>query len=241
MKKNPDPADFNRQSRSRYIQLGKELLCQGLDSEQIRESLHELSFRDGDVCYLRPEAYQPTGIALGSPLPSRKFTHLLWRISRLTDKYFASLSGCGETTLALVPKDWYHVTLVNRTHYKLSSITLMSDKEKRKASEVICENLDDPIRVFFSGLLLTGNGCLIVPGFPCDHQLYELRAKVAKELPALSVNLPNTVHIKLGHLLTNLEDEQLLSVNGWLYRCSLHLNHILSFNDFYTAHGRITL
>ncbi len=232
--------------RRRYRFLASECRRRGLDAREIEESRNRLSFREGSICYLREVAYKPTGIAAGCPLPDRRFTRRLWQFSRLAERYLCALSNTVAPAFAFVPPDFYHVTLNNRTHFDVTKASLMegsshmlSDEERRSAQAIIDATGAGMLRLHFNGLILTPFGRLIVPGFPSDDRLYEIRARLKKDLPQLEVNVPRTAHIKLGHILVHLEGDRLKTFLNWVARCAQHIDARVAFGDLYTPTGRI--
>jgi hypothetical protein len=241
--KNPDVL-----CRKRYRILARECRTRGLNTREIEKSRKELNCQIGSICHLDEIAYKPTGIALGCPIPDRQVARRLWHLSRLVEKYMAMIAISKKPTFAFVPPHWYHTTLVNRTHFDTTAASLMvngdhllSEKERRTAQTVISQTGSGPISVQFSGLILTSSGRLIVPGFPSDDRLYEIRYRLTDCLPAVRVHMPRTVHIKLGHILFPLNDDQLRPFLNWLALCGQHINGRLSFGDLYTPAGRILL
>ncbi len=147
-------------------------------------------------------------------------------------------------TFAFVPPDWYHVTLLNRAHFDvtaLSSITMMTENERRLAQDVIAKSDANPIMLHLNGLILTSTGRLIVPGFPSDDRMYELRSRLVEELPQLQINAPITAHIKLGHVLTKLNLAEFKKLLDYVALYEEHTSARLTFDDVYTPLGRIPI
>lgn len=233
--------------RKRYRVLAAECKIRGLRPREVERSKGELNLRVGDVCYLVEAAYKPTGVALGCPLPDRRFTRKLWRLSRLAEKFLLRLSPRGPT-FAHVPPDWYHTTLVNCTHFDDSAHSpmrggahLLSDEAWLSARDVTSQVAEGPLAVEFNGLILTSAGRLIVPGFPVNERLYKLRHRLREGVPQLRVNTPRTVHVKVGHVLVDPGKDGLKAFLAWLALCGQHVNARVSFGDLYTPAGRITL
>lgn len=241
--KNPDV-----HCRKRYRLLASECRRRGLDTNEVERSSAQLNCRMGVTCHLNEIAYKPTGIALGCPIPDKQFTRRLWYLSRLIEQYLAKLSIGKKPTFAFVPRNWYHTTLVNRTHFDVTPASfmlggdhLLSEEERRSSQAVISQTGAGPLLVQFNGLILTSSGRLIVPGFPADDRLYEMRYRLKNLLPQVLVNVPRTAHIKLGHLLVHLENDQLKTFLNWLALCGQHISARIAFSDLYTPAGRIDL
>jgi hypothetical protein len=227
--------------RDRYILLARECRQRGLDSRKVKKSALELCRSTGTTCFLKDAAYRPTAIALGCPLPDKRVTRQLWRLTQLVNKLLIKTCPSSKHPFAFVPPDWYHVTLVNRSHFEFTDITLINDDEKVRIRSVIAELGRAPIVLHFNGLLLTANGRLFVPGFPCDDRLYRLRTLLVQALPQLGVNVPQTAHIKLGHVLVELGKEALKELLGCVTLCGERISARLIFSDAYTPIGRVKL
>ena len=65
--------------------------------------------------------------------------------------------------------------------------------------------------------------------------------RLAEELPQLRVNVPPAVHIKLGHILAPVVGEDLKILLRNVAFCGESFDAHLTFNDFYTPVGRISL
>jgi hypothetical protein len=234
--------------RTAYRLIASQCKRRGLDTEEIERSRKELNSQVDFTCQLSEIAYKPTGMALGCPIPDRSFTRRLWRISRLVEEYLAKHSVDEKPSFAFVPPLWYHITVANRTHFDFNAADLMarhdhvlSQEERRSAQAVVSQIAAGPLLVQFSGLILTSSGRLLVPGFPADDRLYEVRYQLADSLPQVRVNLPTTAHIKLGHILLDLKNEQMRSFLNWLPLCGQHISARVAFSDLYTPAGRIVL
>ena len=246
----PSPQSKNSDAlcRKTYRLMARQCRRRGLDIRQIERSKNELNCQIGHTCHLNEIAYKPTGIALGCPLPDRQFTRRLWYLSRLVEKYLAELSTDESPTFASVPPHWYHTTLVNRSHYGVNEASfmvsgdhLLLEEERRSARAVISQTTAGPLLLHFSGLILTSNGALTVPGFPADDRLYEMRYQLANFLPQVRVKLPTTAQIKLGHILLDLKNAQLRTFLNWLALVGQHISARVAFSDLYTPVGRIAL
>lgn len=234
--------------RARYVFLARECRRRGLDAQAARESSSELSRRVDGTWYLRERAFKPTGIALGCPLPDRGITRRLWRIAQVAAERVARLGKDMRPSFSFVPREWYHMTIVNRSHYTVNhsmtadgSMVSMLEEERRRVEDVVAGCGLGSVAVHLNGMLLTRAGRLIVPGFPADDRLYELRRKLAQEVPQLRVYVPTTFHVKVGHLTapaTAAENDAILRI---IDHCGSHVSARLAFRDVYTPVGRIAL
>ncbi|MBU0967375.1 MAG: hypothetical protein KKA54_13460 [Proteobacteria bacterium] len=228
--------------RARYEFLVRESRQCGLQTDQIERSAHELCFLRDKKYYLKGIAYKPTGVALGFPLPDSRMTARLWRIAKLVDQCITTIHPESDKTFAFVPPDSYHITLVNRSHFEVGEvITAMNVKEQEKARQAIARAGGGPVTLHLNGLILTFRGRLFVPGFAVDDRLYQLRANLSALVPELRVNVPITAHIKLGHLLTPLNNRESKVLQQRVRRYGKYINGSLSFDDVYTPVGRILL
>jgi hypothetical protein len=192
--------------------------------------------------HLKETAYKPTGIALGCPLPDIHFRNRLWRMAQLVENTMAKLIQQDERVFAYVPFEWYHITLLNRTHFQESKeINSLTAEEQELTAEVIHKTLTSSIVLNVNGLLLTRNGALIVPAFPCDDQIYDLRSSVVKEIPTMGVHIPPGAHIKIGNILRDIEPEQLSKLLQAIYISGNHISTRLEFSDIYSPRGRIRI
>lgn len=227
--------------RARYLFLARECRRQGLDPSEVERSARELSYAIDMMYYLKSAAYKPTGVALGCPLPDKRVAKRLWRLSRLADKCLTALCRGRRKRFAFVPPDWYHVTLVNRSHFEFTEIISMTEDEREDARKVIAQISGGLIVLHLNGLVLTAGGRLIVPGFPSDDRVYELRSRLVEAMPQLRINVPITAHIKLGHVLAPLNADELKILLSWVALCGEHVSARLIFYDVYTPAGRIAL
>lgn len=227
--------------RGRYDFLYRESVQNGLNLDEIEKSVN-LCHRVGKQFFLQDIACKPTGVALGCPLPDSQLTEKLWRlIERLNNDIALHFPTVSEA-FSFVKSDTYHITIVNRSHYKTnSSITEMTMEEKKKVVAAVSQLGKNVVRVHLQGLILTSYGRLIIKGFPEGDNLYRLRNKLVNLIPELRVNIPNIAHIKLGHLLApfnKIETEWLMKS---ITEYGKDIDEILTFTDVYTPVGRISL
>ena len=187
-------------------------------------------------------AYRPTGVALGSPLPDVRTTRHLWRVANHVERTLKALVPAAERWFAYVPADWYHMTVVNRTHYRVSStIRSLTREEFREAEALTRRIVPGPITIILSGLILSQQGVLLVPGFPADDTLHLWRARMASEVPELAPHTPPMAHIKLGHVLAMPPRDRVQELLARVAQCGQQVAWRLRFTDAYTPLGRIAL
>ncbi len=225
--------------RARYTYLVRECFSKGLSKEDIRNSAKKLSQSSGEMSFLLSKAYKPTGIALGCRLPQKSDEKRLWLLSRMVDEYASKLNKQSKSSFAFVPPESYHITLVNRSHFEHTNIAMITVREKEKATDIIQKSCNKPIVVRLSGLILTYRGRLIAIGYPCENHIYDLRVQLGKKIRALRVNIPSTVHIKLGHLTSFMNRSNLRQFISWLATEGVKVNSRLVFTNFHTPHGDI--
>ena len=225
-----------------YRRLVSDCIRQGLITSAISDSLLRDSKPGGSVRYLKTRAFRPTGVALGCPLPSKRFQASLWRISNELNEHFQSVLRTKQPVLAMVPPECYHVTLVHADHFEShanKSLPRRLTAREKQAIEALIAKFRDIPTISFSGLILTRSGRLIVPGYPIQNTVFLLRLVLADALPTLQTNLPKTAHIKLGHLLVDLDQCRFREFSCWLQVRGRQVNANLRFSDVYTPLGRI--
>lgn len=224
-----------------YIKLARELDHNGLDLQAIQKTCSSLTEIRPTQNLLRGEAYKPTGLALGRPLPESGQVELFARLACLTEARLKQYFRSELPSFAYVPADWYHITIANRTHYESSALSYLDEKEKQGIEALISKLGLQEIRVIASGLILTASGRLFVKCLPIDDRILQLRAMLIHTFPWLQTNMPKMAHIKLGHLMVPLAAPQLQSFVAWLARTEQHAICDLVFKDIYTPQGRVSL
>lgn len=226
--------------RRRYIVLSQECRRKGLDVGKIKNRRRNFSYSVNGVWYLKSEAYKPTGIALGCPLPDEQITESLWRISRLFDRCLSFLTCSAGERFAFVPRECYHITIVSWSDFKIDErIIDMPVDKKEEALRIIAHLGISPTAVHLNGLILTSDGSLIVPGFPCEDQIYKLRAQLAKICNEFRKNMPTTTHMKLGQVLQPLSPVKLKRLLTWTKILGTRISFKMIFYDVFTPAGRI--
>lgn len=220
--------------------IANELYHNGLDLRAIQKTSNNLINILPTQCLLREEAYKPTGIALGCPLPESKQFEL-FALSHLVDARLREYSSSEQPSFAYVPADSYHITIANRTHYESSVVSYLNGEELEAVKALIHKLHLQTIRVIAAGLILTYSGHLLVKCLPIDDKILQLRTQLAHNFRWLRTNMPTMAHIKLGHLMVPLVNSQLQSFNAWLAMIEQHAIFDLVFTDVYTPQGRISL
>jgi hypothetical protein len=233
--------NFLSQCRKEYIKMACELDHDGLDLQAIEKTRSCFIDKNLNRIFLREEAYKPTGLVLGSPLPKSSQVELFASLASMAEAQLNQCFGSEQQNFALVPKDWYHITIANRTHYELSTISCLDEDEKHKVEDLISKLDLQEIRVIASGLILTASGRLSIKCLPIDDRILQLRSALEHALPWLQAKMPGIVHIKLGHLMKPMSTPQLQSFMAWLAIAEQHAICDLVFSDLYTPKGRISL
>jgi len=227
--------------RDAYKKIMDKFKQNGLIKSNIERSLNELCEEKENKFYLKPIAYRPTGVVLGCPLSNEYFIEKLWLLSQSFDSFLKSISD-NNVRFAFVPSESYHITIVSHSHFDIDKkIDLITDIDKAKVNRVIKNNSQGAINIHFKGILLTPEGRLLIPGYPCDNNLYHLRKKLIESIPDLRANIPKVAHIKLGHMLIYVEDEKSKLLLDWIISFEKSISEKLTFEDVYTPIGRILL
>ncbi|NPV68114.1 MAG: hypothetical protein HPY64_13310 [Anaerolineae bacterium] len=230
--------------RAAYLFMLRETRLKGLSPAQVRRSAQELSEPAGGIMRVRDAACRPTGVALGCPLPDPRAARRWWRIARLVDGYLAALRPGDSPAFAYVPPALYHTTLLNYTHFDESAadaIHPLTPDEWQQTARAVAGLRPGPITLECQGLILTHSGRLLVTGFPADDSLYRLRAGIAAAVPGLRTHIPETVHLKLGHLLVLPPEGTLAGLLAFVARCGQHISARLTFTALHTPLGDIPL
>jgi len=230
--------------RTAYLFMLRETRLKGLSPAQIRRSAQELSEPAGGSVRVRDAACKPTGVALGCPLPDPGAARRWRRIARLVDGCLAALRPGDGPAFAYVPPALYHTTLLNYTHFDESAadaIHPLGREEWRAVARAVAGLGVGPVTLECQGLILTHTGRLLVTAFPADDGLYRLRAGIAAAVPGLRTHVPETVHLKLGHLLILPPEEALPGLLAFVARCGQHVSARLTFPALHTPLGDIPL
>lgn len=194
--------------------------------------------------WVRDAACRPTGVALGCPLPDPRAARRWWRLARLVDGYLTALQPGGGPAFAYVPPALYHTTLLNYTHFDegaAEAIHPLSREVWQELVRAVDALQPGPITLECQGVILTHSGRLLVTGFPADDGLYQLRAGIATAVPGLRTHVPETVHLKLGHLLVLPPEGTLAGLLAFVARCGQHVGARLTFTALHTPLGDIPL
>jgi len=242
MKIRPSTQDPYQKCSTFYSNVSRKCRLKGLDLEEISRSQRRLGQCKDGIYYLHPDAFKPTAVALGFPLPDHFFVRRLWRISCLVENYLRRVTNSNKTTFAHVPPDSYHITIVNRTHFdKHREIFSINKAEKWKSRNAIASLNPGYILLFFNGLIVSREGRVLVCGYTFDNRFFLLRNTLIDRMDIFEEHVPPAAHIKLGHILVNLDQEQLRSLLLYTSVCGEHISRMVLFKDLYTSLGRIPL
>lgn len=248
------PQDFLRQCQTLYRQMSRE--CKDrekLTDDDICRSKDELSELKEGRWYLKPAAFDPSGVALGRPLPDATVTCQLWRFAQLVDKRLNILTG-SDSCFAYVPPHCYHITVLNRDHFSPRgidvrhskqagprTIKMLSKGEFHRCRDVVTPLSIDSVSVEIRGLVLPANGRVLVKAYPVDDRIPYLRQEMLGAVPKLGINIPGALTLKLGHIRHSLSPRQLWELLAWLRIRGQHLCARLRFTELYTPRGCIQL
>jgi hypothetical protein len=225
--------------RKQYLRIHRRTWRVGLDSSKVHDSRFKYSVERGAEVEVTVDAYRPTGVALGHPLPCVHTTRRLFRFAKLVER---RLSQTGEGPFfAFVPPAAYHITLYNRSHFDRGPVFDITRDEHQRAAQVIAAANTGRITIDLNGFLVSSDGRLLVRGYPRDEGLFHLRRRLAEALPADAGPPSVLAHIKLGHLLVCPSLQQVREFSDWLGQCSHHLSKRLVFEDAFSPIGRMKL
>jgi len=227
--------------RKEFIRLSREVSRKGISSAALETCRTTLVEQREKQWYIKSLAYQPTGLALGCPLPNIRDQKLFFHAARLIGKWVQGGDDPACPAFAHVPPESFHITIVNRSHYQFNEIVSLTVDERNAIQAVVARLNIKRISVVTSGILLTHTGRIFIKCLPLDDNIFHLRALLAESFPLLRTNIPRLVHIKIGHLLTPIEDRDLPGFVSWLERLGNHIIARLDFTDLFTPAGRIEL
>ena len=61
--------------------------------------------------------------------------------------------------------------------------------------------------LFFDGIQIHNDGCIIVRGFDSNNQFTKLRKKIFEKFPEIPIKQSNLVHVPIGRILTEINKE----------------------------------
>jgi hypothetical protein len=228
-----------------YRKLRSAFQSGGIIESEVRRSAVELSCLRSGHMELVPEAFLPTGIALGCPLPDAGLTEQIWQLTCEFGSNIQAMVCCNEDAIAIVPKEHYHVTIVNSRHFDVDDkkeVVGISSEQMQMAERAMRKLECQEIRIMFCGLIFTAKGRLIVPGYPIGDDLFLLRHALDQMPNGLfTANLPKTAHLKTAHLLKPFCRDQVEQVSEMTKRLGRYINVEVAFNDTFSPQGRIRL
>ena len=213
----------------------------GFTSREIEKSARRLVTPHGRFFLLKDLAFKPTGVALGRPLPDDCLADQLWSAAQILDRFLGIIQPSRCRHFGFVPKSWYHVTVVNWTHFDDSpTVTNMPKRELPVVRDALTAAVQKKeVSVRFAGLLLTKEGRLLVPGYPQDTSVARMRQDLSRAHQAFASHLPPAAHIKLGHILVNVKNKSFAAVCELVALLGRQINASVLFRDLYTPAGRI--
>jgi hypothetical protein len=226
--------------REEYARLARELAHQGLSRRWVEDCREHLVEERNGHWYVKPLAYRPTGVALGCPLP-HGVQNAFYRAACSAERWMQSRGDRSEPAFAHVPQEAYHITLLNRSHYDINEVISMTPEEGQAVAASLRRLAPGTIQVLVTGLQLTHTGRLFARCLPLDDKILELRNQLAEMHPELRTNIPRVVHIKLGHLLKPLEQDELARFCLFMNRLGNSILARMDFTDVYTPNGRLSL
>jgi len=234
-----------KRSWSVYDDIAEEYALWGLDPNEIARSIADCTRYSSGHAWLKTRAYKPTGVAIGCPLPDAEIQIELNGICQRMDQRLRSIVGTIRPTFAMVPADWFHITLVNFDHFDSKEvgapIRRLSASQFKMVRQVVSETACGPVEIELDGLVLNRGGRLLVKGHALDARIFQLKEALRSKLPFLQTNFSIMTHIKLGHVVVTLNKHQSGELSEWLAHEGGQLKRMLRFEDVYTPTGRINL
>jgi len=209
----------------------------GLDAEQVQLSADRYRERSAGGDMVTPDAYSPTGAALGCPLPDDGVSRKLSLVAEELEHFLRRAHPDARSWFAFVPANSYHVTVVNRGHYDTSEIISVDTSMRRHLAGVVEKY--PSITLDLAGIALTRQGRVLAKCLPRSDDLVILRQLIVSRIPELAENVPRTAHIKLGHVLLPLTAEQISEFVGFAKSFDEVLRGALLFHDLFTPAGRV--
>lgn len=85
--------------------------------------------------------------------------------------------------------------------------------------------------LFFDGIQIHNDGCIIVRGFDSNNQFTKLRKKIFEKFPEIPTKQSNLVHVPIGRILTEITQEESYKLKLFVNTESFHFE-ILSLKLF---------
>jgi hypothetical protein len=226
--------------REEYARLARELAHLGLSRRWVEDCRNQLVEEREGRWYVKPLAYRPTGVALGCPL-DHGVQNTFYRAACAAERWMQAVGDPSLPALAHVPQDAYHITILNRSHYDINEVIPMTPEEGKAVAASLRRLAPGMVQVLVTGLQLTHTGRLFARCLPTDDKILELRTRLAELHPELRTNIPRVVHIKIGHLLKPLEQDELDRFSLFMNRLGNSILARLDFTDVYMPTGRVLL
>jgi hypothetical protein len=225
--------------RALYEQIEAATMECGLDREQVRLSADRYRERSAGRDFVTPDAYRPTGAALGCPLPDEEVSAKLSRVAEELERFLRTAHPDADSWFAFVPASSYHVTVVNRGHYDTSKVVNLDASMRRNLAGVVGGY--PAITLDLAGITLTRQGRVLAKCVPRNDDLGTLRRLIVSRIPKLAENVPRTAHIKLGHVLLPLTGVQISEFIRFAKSFDEFARGALLFCDLFTPAGRVPL
>lgn len=232
-------SDASRTCRELYAQIEAATLERGLDVEQILLSADRYRERRDGRDFVTPNAYEPTGAALGSPLPDAGASRRLSLVAEELERFLRKLRTNADSRFAFVPEHSYHVTVVNRGHFDTSEVVSLDASMRTHLADVVRGFA--AIALDLEGVAITRQGRVLAKCVPRNDALAMLRQQVVSQIPELAENTPHTAHIKLGHVLLPLSVDETSQLVTFAKSFNAAVRGALLFRDLFTPAGRVPL
>lgn len=227
-----------------------EFVKHGIPKENAEISLFEDSRWLKNNLFLKTYAFKPTGVAIGCPLPfnvQKTFSTVCDQIDYFLKSEFLLKSP----VISRVPPNYYHITLVNRTHFSLkgakNKVHPLNSHEKSQVDHIVQQSNFCPIIINYQGLLINKEGRLLIPAYPINNNIENLKIALRdgvvdgrKKQPVFKQHFSILLWTKLAHIVVPIEQSKALQLLQFIQKIGSEINFKIEFHDVYTQRGRVS-
>ncbi|MFH1768139.1 MAG: hypothetical protein ABH858_03130, partial [Candidatus Omnitrophota bacterium] len=214
-----------------YKNAQRQVVDKGLDGAAVFDNTNKYFKQEGKVMRPDPEIYEPTGVVLGRPLPEA----IESEVSQFIDKVL--IPGLGHSdenqTIGFIPLNTVHATIVNYTHFSdkrfrggeggsaaALSVYKITDGQADPQAVDVARGIVakyGPVTILLKGILIVGNGAILIKGYLVDGDLFGLKEELSKEVPDITTYHPPRwwLHFQLGRIIDhNVASEVVVAFNA---------------------------